>query len=340
MATGICLSSQSLTTSRNKSIFSTESVSPGKKDQITALLCGRLSGDAAYRMSGPGCVGKSVTKRSEDTAIQIHSYRLCGYQKFAEELRVASVRAMGFMESLSVCTSERIDVRSILDDRMKYVAGRTSGMKCDDSLRRQLTSRRPALEAMISSRADPTSEALQGLGLQIDAAGNVSEPGKPTPSRTKVDSSNTPPNQSTPRFIRAFNTVCIGVDFSEEGFAEIISMFESTQELTGAMLAASGGGKAGYSFVFEGDEYIAKLAEKLDGSFRSRSCVLTFRSASHQSVLKSIQQSFNTHELGSEHQGGYTFSFLQVDLVGYTTKIGMSIQSGEGMASVSMFEMP
>ena len=95
-----------------------------KKRNINAILCGQSAPESDYRFSGPNCVVNSFRKRLEDTAIQIHAYRLCGEREFSDRLKEANLKAMKFMETLSVCISERVDLAKMMEDSLTAILRR------------------------------------------------------------------------------------------------------------------------------------------------------------------------------------------------------------------------
>lgn len=152
-------------------------ISLDKKVLITKILCGQNSRDKAYRMFGTDCVKRSVTLRLEDSAVQVYLYRICGAGSFSDQLQEATIATMVFMETLSICTSERINLKSIMEDRIRYVKSRSSSLKCSHSTRSKLRSRRQLFQSMIDQAADPKTEQLifNRLGIRWDGKGNIVE---------------------------------------------------------------------------------------------------------------------------------------------------------------------
>lgn len=149
-------------------------IAPETKQAIEKILCGQTAQEKVYQKFGPDCFKRSVTKRLEDTAIQIFSYQKCSDADFSVELMQANLKALSFMENLSVCISETVDLEQIMEDRLEFVKRKAGTMNCSSSLRHKLRQRRPAFEAMIKQANEfDLSELLASFGVTIDDNGNV-----------------------------------------------------------------------------------------------------------------------------------------------------------------------
>jgi hypothetical protein len=148
-----------------------------KKRTISAVLCGQAAPEVEYRFSGPGCLVKSISKRLDDSAIQIHAFRICGEPDFSERLKEANLRAVKFMETLSTCTPEKPDIRKIMENAIINIARRVTGESCTYDLRARLSQRRPYFEKMIDLSKDTNAPAaiFEKLGVEVDGAGNIRE---------------------------------------------------------------------------------------------------------------------------------------------------------------------
>ena len=83
---------------------------------------------------------------------------------------------MSFMEDLSVCVSETVDLEEIMQERMEFVRRKTGTLNCTSSLRAKLKKRRPAFEAMIEQANEIDQAALLAkFGIVVDVYGNVSD---------------------------------------------------------------------------------------------------------------------------------------------------------------------
>jgi hypothetical protein len=151
-------------------------IEPQKRHIIESVLCSQGSSEKAYQQSGSGCFERSVTKRLEDSAAQIFMFEKCVDSGFALELQEATIRAMGFMEELSVCVEEKVDLDAILRDRMAFIRGKASTLDCSIRIRSQLHRRRPAFEEMIQQSSEISrATILKNLGVVVDRNGNVSD---------------------------------------------------------------------------------------------------------------------------------------------------------------------
>ena len=166
----ICLTS-SATISAEKSC----NIDKEKKQLIVNVLCGQMAPEPEYHFAGADCVVRSARARAQDTAVQIAGYQMCGDVSFALQLKNASVKAMDFVEALSVCTSEKPNLSQIMEIAVNEMNQRIVGVGCTPDLRALFAQRRPAFEKMMSlaNGTDTTSALLAKIGVTLDADGNV-----------------------------------------------------------------------------------------------------------------------------------------------------------------------
>lgn len=150
-------------------------IAADKKQLIESVLCGQAAKEPEYQQFGPGCFERSLAKRLEDSAVQIHMYKLCGDAKFSDALRRATVSAMEFMELLSPCVSESVDIKAVMDDRYEFVERKAAGLTCTSDRRARLSQRRSFFEGQIAQSQDnsliPT--ILKRLRIRLDEKGDL-----------------------------------------------------------------------------------------------------------------------------------------------------------------------
>jgi hypothetical protein len=147
-----------------------------KKRIIRTALCGDVAPEKEYKFAGSGCVLKSAQQRMADTALQIHAYQKCGEPLFAIRLGEATIKAMQFVQTLAVCSGERINIDQVFEQALKDAPVRYASLQCT-ALKDQLERRKPIFEQLIQQANDPsTVESIYvKLGVTVDASGNVSE---------------------------------------------------------------------------------------------------------------------------------------------------------------------
>ena len=152
-------------------------IDENKKRAIYELLCGQMAAEADYRFSGSGCFAKSMGKRLDDSAIHILAHRLCGEGELSERIKEANLKAMKFMETLSVCTPERVDLKQLMEEALKRTAQRAAGRNCTTDLRANLVQRRTFFEKMIGLANDQNflPAMLEKMGLRLDGDGSIRE---------------------------------------------------------------------------------------------------------------------------------------------------------------------
>ncbi len=124
---------------------------------------------------GSDCLANSARKRFEDSAAQILGYRICGEREFSDRLKEANLKAIKFIEILSICTSERPNFAKIMDDAVSLTAQRAVGVSCTADLRATLTQRRAYFERMIAVSNDPNilSSIFEKLDITVDTSGTI-----------------------------------------------------------------------------------------------------------------------------------------------------------------------
>jgi hypothetical protein len=152
-------------------------ISSEKRQLIESVMCGQSAVEPEYRQFGPGCVRRSVEKRLEDTAIQIHVLKLCGDQIFAAEMKDGTIATMKFMELLTPCLSEEISVSDIMDERISFVENKAANLTCSAEMREMIEARKPQLRMMVSQSKDPriVENILTKLGIKLDSENNLSD---------------------------------------------------------------------------------------------------------------------------------------------------------------------
>ena len=150
-------------------------ISEAKRHVVNNVLCGQSAPEPEYHFSGPNCLTNSVTKRFEDTAIQIVVYRICGDQQFSDRLKEANFQTNKLFKLLSACTSERPDFNKILEDAITKAAQHAGSMTCPPEMRAMADSRRAYFEQTITLANDPKTvpATLEKLGITVDSSGNI-----------------------------------------------------------------------------------------------------------------------------------------------------------------------
>jgi hypothetical protein len=145
-----------------------------RKEAIEAVLCGQAAQEQEYRFSGKDCVRNSLRKRLGDSAIQVAMFRACGDLIFPQKMEIATISTVKFMQTLSICTQERIDVRSIFDQEIARIT--KEAPSCNSQHRNLLESRRPYFEKMIDAVNNQNIDQIvyDRLGIVVDSNGNIS----------------------------------------------------------------------------------------------------------------------------------------------------------------------
>lgn len=152
-------------------------ITQNKKDLIYSTLCGQAAQETVYRFSGVNCAKNSIKRRMDDSAIQVLAYEMCGDRNFSEQLRSANIRAVAFMQTLSVCTPELIDVSKIFDEALRDMRTKAGRMPCTMDLRQTLEQRRPYFRTMIeqANSKEFLDKMFALIGVDVDGVGNVRE---------------------------------------------------------------------------------------------------------------------------------------------------------------------
>jgi hypothetical protein len=148
-----------------------------KKKQIVAGLCGGNSKEREYQTFGTNCIRDALRQRARDSAAQVIMLRKCDDPAFAERHRLGSIKALRFIQVLSVCSAEQIDADAIMGEAMAEVGARSGSLRCEGEVLRMITSRKLEFDRMARLADDPTTltTIFNRLGIEVDAQGNISE---------------------------------------------------------------------------------------------------------------------------------------------------------------------
>lgn len=148
-----------------------------KKKRIISILCGGAATEREYQTTGSNCVREATLRRMRDSAAQIIVLQKCDDPAFAERFKAATIKASRFIQLMSTCSQERIDVGKMLDDAVAELSTQSNTLRCDGDMQRLIVTRKPAFENMIRMSDDPSTQAaiLTQLGIVADNQGNISE---------------------------------------------------------------------------------------------------------------------------------------------------------------------
>ncbi|HMN71728.1 MAG TPA: hypothetical protein PKA55_07650 [Rhodoblastus sp.] len=142
-------------------------VSADKKAIIRKLLCGGFAPEKEYQKLGPDCGRLSAAERMKDSAIQIISYRACGYTDFAARLQDANQRTAAFFDLLATCAENPYKVTEILQEKLRSTQMMISSRDCTSDLLSTLNTRRAFFEQMIQQVSKPELEQENLLRFRI-----------------------------------------------------------------------------------------------------------------------------------------------------------------------------
>jgi hypothetical protein len=150
-------------------------ISEDKKRTILALLCGQMAPEREYHFDGPNCINNSYRARFRDTAIQILGLKMCGDVDLSNRLKEADLRAIKFFETLIVCTAERPNFASMLDESLSQVTRDIASERCTTELRLLFAQQRARIERQIEVSMDSNTYSIvfERLGISVDDAGNI-----------------------------------------------------------------------------------------------------------------------------------------------------------------------
>ncbi|MGU9982475.1 hypothetical protein ACJ4V0_20770 [Phreatobacter sp. HK31-P] len=148
---------------------------PQKAERLRFFLCGGTAPEPEYRMTGPGCIQRSMSARLSDTAIQAHIYRLCGDAAFADRLLEGVRGGLRPLEMLAVCAGEPVNVARMLEQQIASAATRLAGASCNAELRSISQQKKPELERNTAFSLDPANHRtiFERLGVLVDSGGNI-----------------------------------------------------------------------------------------------------------------------------------------------------------------------
>jgi len=139
--------------------------------------------------------------------------------------------------------------------------------------------------------------------------------------------------------------ICVSTRLDEGVFHEMIGMLDDAAKKLpkNSLHNMSPNNTTGYFVTFpDGSHAVALMGfTKADG-MESRSCslVLSAQIAGFEEAVKIIAEYFPLKLLDQFKQGISSFATFGGSLIGYPANMAISIQSGEGMTIVGIFEVP
>lgn len=145
-----------------------------------------------------------------------------------------------------------------------------------------------------------------------------------------------------PALVRTFDAVCVSTRLDEDVFHAQIGMLVDAKEVPADFLyALSPNNVAGYYFTDqEGSRVFAVMGLTSIGGVESRSCSLMSRDITFGSATALVADHFPVKIVDQFTQGAGQFAVFQGILAGYSGEMGISVQGGEGVTTVSIFELP
>ena len=142
------------------------------------------------------------------------------------------------------------------------------------------------------------------------------------------------------RSLRAFDALCISTRLDKGIFDAQVRLFEH-QELPREVLRnMSPDNEAGYAVSVDGERIFVTLGRKKSVDGISRSCTIMVDGLTFAEATKMLESKYSAQELDRFTQGLSQLATYRTTLAGYPTDMGLSVQSGEGLTVISIFETP
>jgi len=148
-------------------------------------------------------------------------------------------------------------------------------------------------------------------------------------------------NDRNQKVLRAFDALCVSTRLDPKIFRSQVKLFQNREIEKNALRSMSPDNKAGYWVKFEGLLVSTMLGEKATaGGIKSNACTLVVKDISFSAASQILENNFPVKIIVYFKQGVSELALYQGSLAGYRNSMALSIQVGEGIASLSIFELP
>ncbi len=142
--------------------------------------------------------------------------------------------------------------------------------------------------------------------------------------------------------LRTFDAVCISTRLDESIFHAQMSLFGDTMEVPADELRMmSPTNIAGYYLTdVEGQTFVAVMGLTQADDISSRNCGVLTRSVGFEEAVALVAENFPVEKLDEFSQGISRYVTFQGYLAGYPDNMAISVQGGERVTGVYLYELP
>ncbi len=142
------------------------------------------------------------------------------------------------------------------------------------------------------------------------------------------------------RSLRAFDALCISTRLDRSIFDAQVRLFEHQELPRDALRNMSPDNEAGYAVSVDGEPIFVMLGRKESVDGISRSCTITVNGLTFAEATTMLESKYSVQELDRFTQGVSQLAMYRTTLAGYPADMVVSVQSGEGLTAISIFETP
>ena len=141
--------------------------------------------------------------------------------------------------------------------------------------------------------------------------------------------------------LQVFDALCVGTRFDEGAFHASVRLFGDAHQISdGDLHLMSPSHTAGYYLSdIEGGPIAATIGLSRSDDVESRNCGITSQ-VGFDDAKALVSGRFPLTLVERFHQGANEFAWFQGSLAGYAGNVGISVQGGYELTTVSIFELP
>ncbi|RWO46328.1 hypothetical protein [Mesorhizobium sp.] len=149
-----------------------------------------------------------------------------------------------------------------------------------------------------------------------------------------------------PTYGTVFESVCIGSNLVPANVGALLAALSpmlngSVSEMAKEDLVLMGPGiSSGWLLKTQHSAFFVTIGIRRDDTgATSTSCTIDIRTDDAASVGKYVESHFRVKKIIDETQGSSAFIAYVADLIGFTKRVAISIQSGNGVVALSLYEL-
>ncbi len=147
-------------------------------------------------------------------------------------------------------------------------------------------------------------------------------------------------NERNQKVLRAFDALCVSTLLDPKIFGSQVKLFKNRKIEKNVLYNMSPDNEIGYWVKFEGMLVTTMLGKRTTaGGVKSNACTLVVKDLPFLAASQMLEINFPVQRIDRFKQGVSEIAIYQGSFAGYRHSMALSVQVGEGIASISIFEL-